>query len=102
MSWRESLAANFTDGVLVLHRGKVVYEQYRGCLAEDGKHAAMSMTKSLTGLLAQILVDASANYGMSVLPMFILMGLLVSHSGMIDGIFNLVQRLTGRLPGAVA
>lgn len=56
MSWRESLAANFTDGVLVLHRGKVVYEQYRGCLTEDGKHAAMSMTKSLTGLLAQMLV----------------------------------------------
>ncbi len=57
MSWEQSLAANYTDGLLVLHRGQVVYERYSGCLAEDGQHAAMSMTKSLTGLLAQVLVD---------------------------------------------
>lgn len=56
MSWEESLYANYTDGILVLHRGRVVYERYFGCLAQDGKHAAMSMTKSLTGLLAEILV----------------------------------------------
>ncbi len=56
MSWEESLWANYTDGMLILHRGKVVYERYFGCLDETGKHGAMSMTKSLTGLLAEILV----------------------------------------------
>ncbi|BDW82335.1 6-aminohexanoate-dimer hydrolase [Erythrobacter sp. Dej080120_24] len=56
MSWEQSLYANYTDGILILHKGKVVYERYFGCLEEDGKHAAMSMTKSVTGLLAQILV----------------------------------------------
>ncbi len=56
MTWKESLGVNFTDGLLILHRGKVVYEYYDGCLDEDGKHGAMSMTKSLTGLLAEILV----------------------------------------------
>ncbi len=56
MTWADSLAANYTDGVLILHDGKVVYERYFGCLEEDGKHAAMSMTKSITGLLAEILV----------------------------------------------
>ncbi|WBU42321.1 MULTISPECIES: serine hydrolase domain-containing protein [Marinobacter] len=56
MSWAESLAANYTDGLLILHGGKIVYEYYSGCLEEAGKHAAMSMTKSLTGLLAEILV----------------------------------------------
>ena len=56
MTWKESLAGNYTDGVLVMHKGKVVYESYTGCLAEAGKHAAMSMTKSMTGLLAEILV----------------------------------------------
>ena len=56
MTWRQSLSANYTDGVLILHRGKVVYERYFGCLDEAGKHGAMSMTKSLTGLLAEILV----------------------------------------------
>lgn len=56
MTWDESFYANYTDGILVLHKGKVVYERYFGSLDEAGKHAAMSMTKSLTGLLAQILV----------------------------------------------
>ena len=56
MTWAQSLAANYTDGILVFHRDRVVYERYFGCLRDDGKHAAMSMTKSLTGLLAQILV----------------------------------------------
>ncbi|MDX1679125.1 MAG: serine hydrolase [Akkermansiaceae bacterium] len=56
MTWKESLAANYTDGVLILHRGTIVYERYFGALEETGKHAAMSMTKSLTGLLAEILV----------------------------------------------
>jgi hypothetical protein len=56
MTWEESLSANYTDGILIIHRGKVVYERYFGCLDETGQHAAMSMTKSLTGLLAEILV----------------------------------------------
>ncbi len=56
MTWEESLYANYTDGILVLHRNQVVYERFFGCLSDDGKHAAMSMTKSLTGLLAEILV----------------------------------------------
>jgi CubicO group peptidase (beta-lactamase class C family) len=56
MTWKESLSANYTDGMLILHKGRIVYERYSGCLDEMGKHAAMSMTKSLTGLLAEILV----------------------------------------------
>ena len=56
MTWKESLSANYTDGILIIHKGRVVYEKYFGCLDETGKHAAMSMTKSLTGLLAEILV----------------------------------------------
>ncbi|MGR5236858.1 serine hydrolase domain-containing protein [Vibrio alfacsensis] len=56
MSWKDSLSANYTDGMLILHKGNIVYETYSGCLNDMGKHAAMSMTKSLTGLLAEILV----------------------------------------------
>jgi CubicO group peptidase (beta-lactamase class C family) len=56
MTWKESLSTNYTDGILILHKDRVVYEKYSGCLDERGKHAAMSMTKSLTGLLAEILV----------------------------------------------
>ena len=56
MTWEESLSSNYTDGILILHKGRVVYEKYFGCLDEGSKHAAMSMTKSLTGLLAETLV----------------------------------------------
>jgi hypothetical protein len=56
MTWEDSLSMNYTDGVLVIHKGKLVYERYFGALNEAGKHAAMSMTKSITGLLAEILV----------------------------------------------
>ena len=51
MTWAQSLAANYTDGIVVLHNGAVVYERYAGCLGEAGEHGAMSVTKSVTGLL---------------------------------------------------
>ncbi len=50
---------------------------------------------------AAIPYNATSAYTLTVVPMFILMGLLVSHAGMIDGIFNLVQRATRRLPGGL-
>lgn len=60
MTWEKSLSANYTDGILILHEGQIVYEKYFGALEEAGKHAAMSMTKSVTGLLAEILVAEGA------------------------------------------
>lgn len=56
ITWQQSLDANYTDGIMILHHGKVVYERQNGCLNEIRQHAAMSMTKSMTGLLAEILV----------------------------------------------
>jgi CubicO group peptidase (beta-lactamase class C family) len=56
MTWAESLAANFTDGVIVLHRGAIVYERYFGALTPHRQHIAFSVTKSLVATLAAILV----------------------------------------------
>lgn len=56
MTWEASLDANYTDGIIILHQGKVVYERYFGALTEDNVHAVMSLTKSFTGTLASILV----------------------------------------------
>jgi hypothetical protein len=47
-----SLAANCTDGLFVLHRGRVAYERHFGVLGEEGLHGPMSVTKSVVGLLA--------------------------------------------------
>ena len=55
MTWGESVEENFTDGLVVLHRGVVVYETYRGALQPHGPHLAMSVTKSFAGLLAAVL-----------------------------------------------
>lgn len=57
MTWRESLDANYTDGIVVLHRGEIVYEYYSGCLDREGRHGAMSVTKSFVGTVAEILIS---------------------------------------------
>ncbi len=56
MTWEQSLAANYTDGIVVMHRGKIVYERYFGVLKDNGQHAAMSVTKSFVGTLGAMLV----------------------------------------------
>jgi CubicO group peptidase (beta-lactamase class C family) len=56
ITWAESLAANYTDGIVVLHKGRIVYERYFGVLKEDGQHSAMSVTKSFVGTLGAMLV----------------------------------------------
>ncbi|MGO2452860.1 serine hydrolase domain-containing protein [Pseudomonas taetrolens] len=56
MTWEQSLAANYTDGIVVLHRGKIVYERYFGVLTPEGQHGAMSVTKSVVGTLGAMLV----------------------------------------------
>ncbi len=56
LTWRQSLDENFTDGILVLHRGTVVYENYSGALEPHIPHLAMSVTKSFVGLLGAMLV----------------------------------------------
>ncbi|MEA2601644.1 MAG: hypothetical protein QOF89_2636 [Acidobacteriota bacterium] len=60
MTWEQSLQANYTDGIVVLHRGRIVYERYFGALKPHGQHAAFSVTKSFTGLLGAILVHEGA------------------------------------------
>ncbi|MDP3867556.1 serine hydrolase [Phenylobacterium sp.] len=56
MTWKQSVAANYTDGVLVMHKGKIVYERYFGALRPEGQHIAHSVTKSFVGTLAAMLV----------------------------------------------
>lgn len=56
MTWKAAFDANYSDGVLVLHQGRIVYERYAGCLGPHTLHGAMSVTKSITGLLGEILV----------------------------------------------
>lgn len=56
MTWGQAFNANFTDGIVVLHKGRIVYERYAGALKPDGQHMAMSVTKSFFGLIGAALV----------------------------------------------
>ena len=56
MTWVQSLSANYTDGIVVLHKGRIVYERYFGVLKPDAQHVAMSVTKSVVGTIGAMLV----------------------------------------------
>ena len=56
MTWGEAFNANYTDGVVVLHKGRIVYERYAGALRAEGQHISMSVTKSFFGTLGAMLV----------------------------------------------
>ena len=49
-------ALTYADGLLVLHRGRIVYEKYFGEGAAARPHIAFSATKSIVGTLAEMLV----------------------------------------------
>src|SRR5258707_1539020 len=51
----EMLAGTWTDGFLVLHRGRVVTEQYFNGMGQDTPHLLMSVSKSVTSAGAGVL-----------------------------------------------
>ncbi|MCP3442223.1 serine hydrolase [Bradyrhizobium sp. CCGUVB14] len=57
MTFAQMLDETYTDGVVVLHKGRLIYERYFGALKPHKPHVAMSVTKSFTGTLAGILVS---------------------------------------------
>jgi len=56
MTWEQSLEANYTDAIVVLHKGRIVYERYFGVTQPHSNHIAMSVTKSFIGTLGAMLV----------------------------------------------
>lgn len=53
-------------------------------------------------MMAQQVVDASANYGLSVLPMFILMGLFVHEADLSEELYAAANAWLGHLRGGLA
>jgi CubicO group peptidase (beta-lactamase class C family) len=49
-----------TDGVIALHRGAIVLEEYRRGMRDDDVHLLQSVSKSITGVLAGVLVQRGA------------------------------------------
>lgn len=56
VNWVEAFDANYADAILVLHRGRIVFEKYNGVMNPAQPHIAFSMTKSLYGTLTEMLI----------------------------------------------
>jgi len=54
--WEDGLLANFNDGIIVVHRGTIVYERYFGALDATRPHLLASVSKSVAGTIAAMLV----------------------------------------------
>ena len=57
MTWRESLAATYTDAILVMKDGVVVQERYFGATTPATQHILFSVTKSFVGTIAEMLIE---------------------------------------------
>lgn len=55
-TYKEAMAATYSDAVVVLHGGKVVFEHYDRGMHADRTHLLMSVSKSLTATLIGVLV----------------------------------------------
>jgi len=58
VSWAQFLDCTYTDALIVLHRGAIVFEHYANGMTRETPHMAFSVTKSLVGLVAERLIAA--------------------------------------------
>ena len=56
IGWSEFLELTHTDAMLVLHRGRIIFEHYANGMAPETPHMLFSITKSIVGLLAEMLI----------------------------------------------
>lgn len=71
-------------------------------LAGVGGFAVLRGVDPALSMLSQVVVDASASYGMSVLPMFILMGLLVHKADISGELYDAANAWLGHFKGGLA
>jgi CubicO group peptidase (beta-lactamase class C family) len=56
VNWVEAFDGLYADAILVLHRGKIVFEKYNGVMNRDQPHILFSITKSVVGTLTETLI----------------------------------------------
>jgi CubicO group peptidase (beta-lactamase class C family) len=56
LNWPQALQDTYTDGIVLLHRGRLIYERYFGALQPQRPHACFSITKSYAATLAAALI----------------------------------------------
>ena len=57
IAFPQLLESTFTDGLLILHDGVVLFEHYAGEMKPSDTHLLMSVSKSLTSTLCGVYVE---------------------------------------------
>lgn len=58
--------------------------------------------RGFTGSLEEIAYTSFASWSLSVIPMFVLMGMAMGKSGLSDGAYDSARKWLGRMPGGLA
>ena len=53
---KDWITSSYTDGIIVLHKGAIVFEQYHNGMSERSLHLSQSMAKSIVGSIAGIMM----------------------------------------------
>lgn len=69
--FEESLYDTYTDGIVVLHRGRIAYERYFGALDPHLPHACHSITKSYASTLTAAFVHEGVLDESKVIPHYL-------------------------------
>lgn len=59
-TFEDVIADTWTDAVLVLHEGRIVLERYYGDMTPQTPHLLMSVSKSIVGCVAGLLIERGA------------------------------------------
>jgi CubicO group peptidase (beta-lactamase class C family) len=57
IGWADMLSTSHTDALAILHRGRLVYEEYFGACGPHVQHIMMSCNKSMVGTIAECLIE---------------------------------------------
>ncbi|MGY3033978.1 CubicO group peptidase (beta-lactamase class C family) [Bradyrhizobium sp. USDA 4354] len=69
--FEEALYDTYADGIVVLHRGRIVYERYFGALEPHLPHACFSVTKSYAGTLTAAFVEEGVLDDKKAIPYYL-------------------------------
>jgi CubicO group peptidase (beta-lactamase class C family) len=58
LSWADFLERTHTDAIIVLHHGRIRFEHYANGMRAGTPHMLFSITKSIVGLLAEMLIES--------------------------------------------
>jgi len=93
-TFEDMIESSYTDGIVILHRGEIIYERYLNGMQAHSLHAWASGSKSVTGTLAALLayeglfdLDAAVS---TYLPE-------LKHSGFADATIRQVMDMTTAL-----